>query len=139
MKDMTIKAETENLHAVFDFVVDGLMELQQTPTFIRQCKLSAEEVFLNICSYSYESEIGSVYITRDIVNKGSDKEVVISFSDSGIPFNPLTADDPDLTAELEDRQIGGLGIFLVKELMDEVSYEYEDGHNILTMKKALEK
>ena len=59
----------------------------------------------------------------------------MTFIDQGIPYNPLESKDPDITLDIEDREIGGLGIFLVKKTMDELSYEYVDGQNILTMKK----
>ena len=68
---------------------------------------------------------------------GKPAQVIISFSDHGVPYNPLAKDDPDVTLSAEERQIGGLGIFLVKKTMDDISYEYRDGKNILTIKKNL--
>lgn len=63
--------------------------------------------------------------------------VVLVFIDQGIPYNPLENKDPDITLNLEEREIGGLGIYMVKKIMDEVSYEYMDGQNILRMRKSL--
>jgi anti-sigma regulatory factor (Ser/Thr protein kinase) len=63
--------------------------------------------------------------------------VDITFIDNGIPYDPLAKADPDVTLSAEERQIGGLGIFMVKKSMDDVKYEYLDGHNILTLKKGL--
>ena len=60
---------------------------------------------------------------------------VITFIDSGTPFDPLQKADPDVTLDAEEREIGGLGIFLVKKSMDEITYEYKDGHNILRIRK----
>ena len=67
-----------------------------------------------------------------------DPRVVITFIDSGKPFNPLANEDPDITQTADERKIGGLGIFMVKKSMDKVSYEYKDGHNVLTIEKKLE-
>ena len=64
-------------------------------------------------------------------------EVALKFEDEGVPYNPLEKDDPDVTLSVEDREIGGLGIFMVKKSMDDMYYEYKDGKNILTLMKKL--
>lgn len=63
--------------------------------------------------------------------------MIITFIDNGVPFDPLKADDPDITLSAQERQIGGLGIYMVKQSMDEISYEYRNGQNILTIKKRI--
>lgn len=98
-----------------------------------QIDLTVEEIFVNIASYSYGGGEGkaSVGISLD------GDEVTIVFVDSGIPYDPLKKPDPDTTLSAAKRQIGGLGIFLVKKTMDSVEYEYIDGKNVLTIKKKI--
>ena len=94
-------------------------------------RLCVEEVEENILCYS-----GSTWVEVDttINDKG---QLVIGFRDGGVAFDPLAKDDPDITASLEDRQIGGLGIFLCKQMMDVVEYKREGDDNVLTMKIAI--
>ena len=101
-----------------------------------QIELAIEEIFVNIASYAYPSGSGDVTITADV--SGVPKTLTVAFQDSGTPFDPLAKEDPDITLPIEQRRIGGLGIFLVKEYMDDVSYRYADGKNILTIKKVLD-
>ena len=94
-----------------------------------------EEIFVNIVSYAYEKNTGEVEIECEV--KGNTPQLEITFIDSGKKFNPLALDDPDTTLMAEDREIGGLGILLTKKLMDDVSYEYKDGQNVLKVVKKL--
>lgn len=130
---LTVDATAENLQQVIDFV-DGVLEENgasiKTQT---QVDLAVEEIFVNIANYAYGDGSGKAEIL--IENAGC--EITIVLKDSGIPYNPLEKEDPDITLSAEERQIGGLGIFLTKKTMDSVSYEYADGFNILTMKKRL--
>lgn len=89
-----------------------------------------EELVLNIVDYA-NSDYLDVEIIRD------EKNIALRFHDNGIPFNPLQKDPPDITSPLEDRKIGGLGIFMVKKFMDTVSYEYTEGENVLMVMKQL--
>ena len=89
-----------------------------------------EEIFVNVANYAYE-EKGTVEIT---LSKFKD-HVTFVFKDSGKPFNPLDKVDPNITAKSEEREIGGLGIFMVKKIMDSVKYEYVDNQNVLTLIK----
>ncbi|MBQ0025534.1 MAG: ATP-binding protein [Bacteroidales bacterium] len=93
-------------------------------------RLCTEEVEENILGYS-----GSKWVELLVENDGS--KLLIQFSDGGVKFNPLAKDDPDIDAPLEERQIGGLGIFLCKQMMDGLEYAYTDGCNILRMIKNL--
>ncbi|MBQ6322926.1 MAG: ATP-binding protein [Lachnospiraceae bacterium] len=98
--------------------------------------LAVEEIFINIASYAYPKKNGEAVIR---VSYSKDPaQVCITFMDRGIPYNPLARDDPDVTLPAVKRQIGGLGIFLTKKTMDEVAYEYKDGHNILKLTKKLQ-
>ena len=98
-----------------------------------QLDVAVEELFVNIASYAYVDKIGIADITIELL---PGQVVQITFRDSGIPYNPLEKPDPDITKPAEEREIGGLGIYIVKKSMDEVLYRYEDGQNILTIRKA---
>lgn len=130
---LTVDAITENLQQVIDFV-DGVLEENgasiKTQT---QVDLAVEEIFVNIANYAYGDKVGKAEIS--IENNNS--ELTFMFKDSGVSYNPLEKPDPDITLSVDEREIGGLGIFLAKKNMDSVSYEYADGFNILTMKKRL--
>ena len=102
---------------------------------IMQITVALEEIFVNIAHYAYPECKGDVRIS--IGFNEAENEVVFQFMDQGIPFNPLAKPDPDVTAGADEREIGGLGIFMMKKTMDEVTYCYEKDSNILTMKKKL--
>ena len=89
-----------------------------------------EEIFVNVASYAYENQ-GTIELA---LSKHLDK-VVITIKDNGVPFNPLEKADPDINLDGVDREIGGLGIFMVKKIMDDVSYEYVNNQNVLTLVK----
>ena len=91
---------------------------------------------MNIAHYAYAPGTGSATIHFEA--RTDPKRAVITFTDSGIPYDPLSRPDPDVTLSAEERQIGGLGIFMVKKSMDDIWYEYRDGHNVLTIVKNLE-
>ncbi|MBQ7739894.1 MAG: ATP-binding protein [Eubacterium sp.] len=133
MKKIKVDATLENLDTVIDFV-DGYLEENEC-SMKNQAKidLSLEEIYVNIANYAYGDEIGKAEI--EVSREGDD--VIIVVKDSGTPYNPLEKTDPDISLSAEERQIGGLGIFLVKKNMDFVSYAYEDSKNIFTMKKSI--
>jgi len=133
VKSLIVDATIENLNAVNEFIDGFLEENGCTARAQMQIDLAVEEIYVNIANYAYGDSVGKAEVT--IENHNS--EVMIVFSDSGVPYNPLEKADPDITASADDRQIGGLGIFLTKKNMDAVSYEYKDGKNILTMKKRI--
>ena len=137
MKERIIRASKENCSLAIDFVLSFLEENQCDSPMIRmQVELAIEEIFVNIASYAYPSpDSGDVTITADV--SGEQKELTVVFQDGGTPFDPLAKEDPDITLPIEQRRIGGLGIFLVKDNMDDVTYRYADGKNILTIKKRL--
>ncbi|HNX33441.1 MAG TPA: ATP-binding protein [Kiritimatiellia bacterium] len=133
MKEMSLPAKTENLQAVIDFVTAEL-ETSACPLKARmQIELAVEEIFVNIANYAYRPEVGEATV-RCAVDK-EPLEVVIQFLDQGKPYNPLAKKDADTSLPVEEREIGGLGILLVKKSMDSIDYEYKDGKNILTIKK----
>ena len=94
-----------------------------------------EEIFINIARYAYRPEQGKATVRVEV--SGDPVCVSITFVDHGVPYDPLAKDDPDISLSAEDREIGGLGIFMTKQLMDDVAYTYKNGQNILTLKKQL--
>ena len=130
---LRIEAKNENLDAVNDFV-DAFLETHDCPMKTQmQIDLCVEEVFVNIASYAYGTGNGDaeIHISEE------DGVVTLTFIDEGTPYDPLAKADPDTTLSAQERQIGGLGIFLVKKTMDTVSYRRESGKNVLTMCKRI--
>ena len=98
-------------------------------------RLSIEEAVENVVRYAYEGGIGWLEAGTSL-----DKDkllLTIELCDAGVPFNPLDREDPDITLSAEEREVGGLGIFLCKQMMDSLNYRYENGNNILTMTKKI--
>ena len=132
-KTITVPAEIEHQDEVMSFVNDLLEKASASPEIIAKTNIVLDEVFTNICNYAYTSAEGTVTIRCTI--GGSPVFMSLVFSDTGKPFNPLNKTDPDITASIEDREIGNLGIFMVKQIMDSVEYEYKNGENVLAMTK----
>jgi len=133
MKELIIEAKPENLDNVIDFVSAELESADCPIKTQTQITIAVEEVFINIASYAYAPETGGA-VVRISVTEG---EAIIEFEDSGRPYNPLEKDDPDITVAVEERQIGGLGVFMVKKIMDFVEYRFDSGKNVLVMKKRI--
>jgi len=130
---ITLKAEVRELDALLDWV-GGLLDEGGCPgRACNQVAVVTEELFVNIASYAYGSGGGQARITFRL----EDGLLVMRFEDTGIPFNPLEYQTPDLTAAVEDRKVGGLGIYLTRKWMDTMSYERRDGRNILTVTKTV--
>ena len=136
MDNLIVTAEVKNLDAVTDFVLQR-PEIAACPKNTQlQLRLAVEEVFVNIASYAYSEPGGFVTIRR---SGGEGPEgLTLTFIDGGVPYDPLQRPDPDLTLTAEERPIGGLGVFLVKKIVDEAHYKYEDGKNILTVRKVID-
>ena len=134
MKNLTIKASDENMQAVNDFI-HSMLPPACGDMLLNQIDLAVEEIFVNIAHYSgsKDAEIACAY---HIGGDGSGVLTVV-FKDRGKPFNPLAKADPDLTLSAEERNIGGLGIFLTKKFMDSVEYEFIDNMNILKISKQI--
>ena len=135
MKELTIAATVENIEVVTDFVNQQLEELACPMKAQMQINIAIDELFSNIAHYSYNPEIGQATVRVEVME--NPLAVSITFIDNGVPYDPLSKEDPDLTLSAEERQIGGLGIYMVKESMDEITYEYKDGQNILSIKKCI--
>jgi anti-sigma regulatory factor (Ser/Thr protein kinase) len=132
---MTIAAAVENIDVVTDFVSEQLEAFDCPMKAQMQISIAIDELFGNIAHYAYGDQTGEATIRVELTQEP--RAAVITFIDSGVPYNPLAKEDPDTTLSAEDRQIGGLGIFMVKKSMDEVTYAYKDGQNMLTIRKNL--
>ena len=134
---MTVDAKVDNWGKVLAFI-DEQLKAQGCPMrAMLELDVAAEEIFVNVAHYAYESGNGSVDVEMNF--EEHPKAVTIKFSDRGRPYNPLERADPDITLPAEKRQIGGLGIYMVKKSMDNVSYEYADGQNHLTIRRVFER
>ena len=135
MEELRVEANVENLPKVLAFVDDQL-EMAECPMKAKiQIDIAVEEIFVNIAHYAYAPGTGDALIRVGISEEPA--AVQIDFEDSGIPYNPLEKADPDVTLNVQEREIGGLGIFMVKKIVDEIRYEYADGKNRLTLGKLL--
>lgn len=135
MEEIVISAEKENLDKVLSFV-DSILEKCECPMSTQMSiDIAVEEIFVNIASYAYNPEVGSASIRCAV--EGDPPRVVIEFRDGGVPYDPLAKADPDINAPIEERGIGGLGIYMVKNSMDSVNYRHENGNNIFTIEKKL--
>ena len=138
MEDMTqktcldIPAAQENLDRVVDFITGFLLQNGFDQKSVAQMSIAAEEIFTNICRYAYVPETGTVHIN---VFMEPPTSAVIRFSDNGRPFDPLAVPLPDISLPAEQRKQGGLGVFMMRQLVSHVSYQYKDGKNILTITK----
>jgi len=135
MAELTLKASVGNLDQVLAFVDAELEKLDCSIKAQMQIDVAVEELFVNIASYAYAPGEGNATIRVETVPEPH--AVAITFLDCGVPYDPLAKPDPDVTLSAEERQIGGLGIFMVKKSMDDMKYEYRDGQNILTIIKKL--
>jgi len=135
LKELTLEAVKENITAVTMFVDEQLEALECSMKAQMQLDVAVDELFTNIASYAYPSGTGNATIRLDF--DPADRMFSITFIDSGIPYNPLEKPDPDVTLSAEERSIGGLGIFLVKKTMDDMTYRYENNQNIVTIRKKI--
>ena len=135
MKELTVDATIENMNTVTAFVDDFLDQIACPMKSKIQINIVIDEIFGNICHYAYKDSVGAVTVRVESGN--TPKAVFLTFTDNGIPYNPLETEDPDITLSSEERKIGGLGIYLVKKNMDEMKYEYVNQQNRLWMEKRL--
>lgn len=134
-KNLRLPAVTENLEQVLEFTEYYLTKAGCAMKTLMQFQIAVEEIFVNIAHYAYENEVGDVMIKFQSV--GKPPCVSITFVDRGKPYNPMEREDPDITLSSEERQIGGLGIYMVKKSMDSMTYEYRRKRNILTITKTI--
>lgn len=135
MRELTIDATTENIEKVTSFVEEQLEALDCPVKAQMQIAVAIDELFGNIAHYAYHPEIGSATVRVEVTKEPL--AVVITFIDNGVQYDPLAKEDPDTALSAEEREIGGLGIYMVKKSMDEISYEYKNGQNILRIRKNI--
>ena len=133
--ELVVDADTEKLAEVNAFISRYLEAAECSVKTEMEILLAVEEIFTNVASYAYTEEKGKAIIRVMLSDRPS--SITISILDWGIPYDPLAKEDPDVTLSADKRDIGGLGVFLAKQVMDEIDYERTDGQNILTMKKIL--
>ena len=135
-RDFTEKAfeavNEQQLHSVLSFLEEELEKHGAGLKVVQQLDLALEEAFINVAKYAYEGKpVGSASVSLSF----EDDEVTICLKDTGMEFDPTAKEDPDTNAKMEDRQIGGLGIYMIKKMVDSFEYERVNGYNVLTMKK----
>ena len=133
--ELTFDATLDNVTAAVDFVAQKAEKLPFSLKDKNRIEIAIDELVSNVARYAYGEAVGTVSIHL----KADDNGMTISITDSGIPYNPLKKEDPDITLSAEERGIGGYGIFIVKKTMDRIDYEYKDGKNILTIRKNFSK
>ena len=133
MNELTIDATVENIATVTEFV-NAHLEAFGCPRKVQlQIDIAIDELFGNIAHYAYNPDVGTATVRVEV----AEDAVVITFIDGGVPYDPIARTDPDTTLSAEERDIGGLGIYMVKKSMDDISYEYRNGQNILRIKKKI--
>ena len=143
-KTLQCEAKIENHKTATSFLEETLEEIGCGMKQSMQLSVALEEIFVNIAHYAYAKTDSSGKIIPDtgsgqmsLTVVAEDGKVYMTFEDEGIPYNPLEKKDPDVTLSVEEREIGGLGIYMVKKSMDEITYKNKDGKNILTLMKKL--
>lgn len=137
MNRMEIPAIIENLDKGLDFIIEGIEKAKLDKKAIYQIKLACEEVIVNVINYAYPNSQGDIVLSYEIDE--DNKEIIIVISDFGMPYNPLLNEDPDINLPMEEREIGGLGVYMVRNIMDRVEYAWEAEQNVLTMRKSYKK
>ena len=134
-EEITVVADVNNLDKVQGFIEERLETAECSMKAQVQIGVAVEEIYVNICHYAYKDKGGTGDAT--VKMKIEDRTAEIVFEDSGIQYDPLANEEPDISLSAEEREIGGLGIYITRKTMDEVTYDYKDGRNILTLKKKL--
>lgn len=138
MKIQNFPAQIEHWESVLEFLESNLEGSAMSAKMQFEIIVSAEEIFTNIASYAYGTHTDKGETVEISCGTTQDAaEFQIRFRDWGIAYNPLERPDPDFNIPFEERRVGGLGIYMVKNFMDHVEYRYEDGCNIFTIGKKL--
>ncbi len=131
MNELFVEASLNNMDVVQNFINK---HLEDCPRKIQnQIGIVVDEIFSNIVNYAYNPQVGGAKVRIAV---GDD--ITLEFEDSGVAYDPLSADSPDISLSAEEREIGGLGLFMVKKMMDSIKYRREGRKNILTVKKSLD-
>jgi anti-sigma regulatory factor (Ser/Thr protein kinase) len=136
MKELKISATVESIPVVTAFVNEQLEALDCPVKAQAQIDIAIDEIFSNIAKYAYNPEIGEATVRVEV--REDPLRVIITFIDGGVPYDPLTAAEPATGLSTKERSVGGLGIFIVRKSMDDITYRYEEGRNILTVQKKID-
>jgi anti-sigma regulatory factor (Ser/Thr protein kinase) len=134
VKELSIAATVENIETVTAFVDEQLEALDCPMKAQMQIDIALDEILSNVAHYAYAPGTGPV-----TVRVGLDEATgmaLVTFIDRGVRYDPLAKEDPDVSLSVEEREVGGLGIFLVRKTMDDMTYEYVDGRNVLHIRKC---
>lgn len=134
LNTLELKASIENFAQLSDSWHNIAASWDLNSALINKIDVCLEEIYVNIASYAYDDKEGTAKISFD----KQDNEITLKFEDEGIYYNPLQKEDPDITLSLEERPIGGLGIFMVKEISKDIEYKREDNKNILILKFGID-
>lgn len=137
VKEKIIPAHIDYYSDTAEYLEELLESAGCPPKTMIEITIAFEEIFVNIASYAYPNENADKKGMVKMIFTISDdeKSCAIKFIDQGIPYDPLAKPDPDVTLSIEEREVGGLGIYMVKQSMDSVAYEYKDGSNVFTIYK----
>lgn len=136
-KIITLLADIKNVDAIIEPILDDLRELSVDKKIIYRIHISLEEILVNVASYAYPKDEKGMMSASYII-KDNPRMIIITIKDKGIPFDPLKdAKEPDLDASVEERRVGGLGIFIAKNTMDEITHERINDENVLIIKKEI--
>jgi sigma-B regulation protein RsbU (phosphoserine phosphatase) len=133
---ITVTATLDHLYDVID-LVETEMNHRLCPVGIQhKVEIALEELFVNVCRYAYADKDEPGDVTVSYVYSGESKSITVELRDSGIPFNPVTLEDPTKPSDIQEAKIGGLGIFMVKKSMDDLVYEHDGDYNVVTFTKG---
>lgn len=135
MEELILKSNLDNLNPLLVTIEDLLDDNRISTKSRLQLELIIEELFVNICNYAYENE-GKIKIQYGLFE--NPLRIIMNFIDEGVEFNPLNKESPDLTLDVDQREIGGLGLTIVRKNVDKIDYKYENNQNILTIEKIFE-
>ena len=130
-----VDAKTNNWETVYEFLSELMKEYKIQAKIISHVLIACEEIFINISNYAYPDSVGKAYIEFNYDKKNN--QISVLMKDSGIKFNPTEYTTPKINASVSDRKIGGLGIFVTKNIVDSVKYEYVDNNNCLILTKNI--
>jgi len=128
---ITLEASLENLETINSFLYKWAKKASLSTRGENELLLAVEEVFVNIVKYAYAESLGDIIIDCSM----DENNLILQIKDEGISFNPLQLPEPHLTSCLEERKVGGLGVFLIRKLVNNVEYERQGKYNVLTLVK----
>ena len=135
MPKITLPATFENIETATEFINAILEGADCSMKAQMQLDIALDELISNVVRYAYTPETGNITVSIEILEEP--RRAVLTLTDEGIPYDPMQKEDPDITLPAEERSIGGLGIYIVKKSMDEMTYKYNDGKNIVTIIKNI--